>query len=73
MAKKFRLESVELEEVDNLSQITVEIGDYGWEFREVELEGYQRIFSKVCLKRKSLKKFFLILGLENIKKIMEED
>lgn len=70
MAKKIHLEEVDLE--TDPFRITVKIDDYGCEFRESEWEGYQRTFSKVCFMRKSLKKFFLILGIENIKKIMEE-
>lgn len=52
-------------------KITIELNKNGCQLRRGKGETimYERIF----LDKKALKQFFLILSLENIKKIMEED
>lgn len=52
-------------------QYTAELGEIGCIFRERSHDG-SRLFEKIPLTEKALKRFFLLVGLENIKKIMEE-
>ncbi len=69
----FRLEESDLEEgrrFQTAFKITGEIDDTRCVFREREIEKNWTL-CEIYLKKESLKKFFLLLGLENIKKIME--